>query len=349
MDEPQASVSELARRAWGERARVLRIDALAGDASSRRYVRAALEGADAATAVLMIQSGSGLAMSSDELSTVGTPSEMPFLNVQRYLQARAIDVPRVYAADPARGLVLLEDVGDTTLWQAAREAEDPRAVYGAAVEGIIALQRAGRDHPDPACLAFSQRFDRTLFVWELEHFLEYGFGSAAPSDAERTRLRERFAELAGRLAAAPAVLAHRDYHSWNLFVQHGRVRVIDFQDALLAPATYDLASLLTDRMTPELVRPELEASLVEAFARRRSEVFGDPLDVVAVRELYLEVALQRALKVVGRFHYLEEVKGKRGYVAMLPHTLATVRRCLAALPRLDDVREILARRFAELR
>lgn len=349
-DDPVSLAAHLVRNAWGKRAAIASLEALAGDASSRRYFRVRLSGAGPATAVLMVQSGSGLSISSDELSSISqAPTEMPFLNVQRYLRSCGVPVPEVYAADSPCGIAFLEDVGDTTLWAAARAASDPAILYRAAVEGIVELQAAGRRRRDEGCIAFQQRFDRRLFLWELDHFLEYGFGGRDVPNADRTRLRAHFERIAERLAASPADLAHRDYHSWNLFVQDGRIRVIDFQDALFAPPTYDLASLLTDRMTPELVRPALEHELLELFARRRAESLGERPDLAALREIYFETALQRALKVVGRFHYLEVVKGKRGYVAMLPNTLATVRHCLESLPALAELRDILARFFAELR
>src|ERR1044071_9282499 len=105
------AVAALARTCWraiGD----ARISPLAGDASSRRYFRVRFTAAPVATAVLMEQSGSGLSISSDELSSVGEVEEMPFLNVQRYLAANGIAVPQVFASDEARGLVLLEDIGD---------------------------------------------------------------------------------------------------------------------------------------------------------------------------------------------------------------------------------------------
>ena len=339
----------LARSAWGAAARVEGLAPLAGDASSRRYFRVRLAAPAPPTAVLMAQSGSGLSISSDELSSiVDAPKEMPFLNVQRYLQRSGVLVPDVYAASSERGLALLEDVGDTTLWESAAPPADAPALYRAAVEGIIDLQLAGRGAPDASCIAFQQTFDERLFRWELDHFLEFGFGTRPPAAVDLARLREIFDDVAARLAAEPTELAHRDYHSWNLFLQDGRIRVIDFQDALGAPASYDLASLLTDRMTPTRVAAELESNLVDFYCRRWHERSGERRDRAAFRRLYFETALQRALKVVGRFHYLEEVKGKQGYVAMLPHTLATVRHCLAHLPALGELHSILARSFPEL-
>jgi aminoglycoside/choline kinase family phosphotransferase len=345
-----AEADRLAKTAWGSGAAAHEIRPLAGDASSRRYFRVELAGAPSPTAVLMVQTGSGLSISSDELSSAGpTPNEMPFLNVQRYLRDRGVAVPEVYAADSPHSVALLEDVGDTTLWDAAVAAREPAALYRAAIDALVALQRAAAERPDPDCIAFRQRFDAALFLWEFDHFLEYGLSGRSVSADDRAVLRHRFGEIAEELAAGPLALTHRDYHSWNLFVCEERIRIIDFQDALLAPVPYDLATLLNDRATPTLVDPALERALVGHFCAKRRELLGDRLRVDAFMAHYFLFVLQKSFKIVGRFHYLEEVKGKRGYVAMLPHTYATLRRCFDNLPALADVRGVLARAFAELR
>src|SRR6185295_13460356 len=91
-------------------------------------------------------------------------------------------------------------------------------------------------------------------------------------------LRKIFADIAQRLDHQPACFNHRDYHSWNLMIHDNRVAVIDFQDALLAPPQYDLASLLNDRITDSVIRPELEERLVRYYMDRSREVGGPAAD-----------------------------------------------------------------------
>src|SRR5262249_9801247 len=117
--------------------------------------------------------------------------------------------------------------------------------------------------------------------------------------------------------------------------------------ALLAPVPYDLATLLNDRATPTRIVPDLERELVAYFVERRAAAFGEKPAADFVERYFLFV-LQKSLKIVGRFHYLEVVKGKSGYVAMLPHTFATLRRCFDNLPALRDVRATLAKSFPEI-
>jgi hypothetical protein len=351
-DADRASeIASLACSAWGSAMTLSRVAPLAGDASSRRYLRAWFTGPGPETAVVMIPSGSGLSVSSDELAVFEEPlREMPFLDVQRYLRAAGIAVPEVYAVAPDESVVLLEDVGDVTLWDAAagRGEEEVLSLYREAIDELVRLEAAGEARHDPSCIAFRQTFDARLFLWELDHFLEYGFAGRPIADGDRAELRGHFADLAEDLAKAPQTLAHRDYHSWNLFVHRGRIRVIDFQDALVAPLPYDLATLLNDRATPRLLTPPRQRRLIEHFLARHAERTASATPLEEFLPVYHRFVFQKALKVVGRFNYLEDVKGKRGYRAMLPDTLATVRRCLDALPELAEVRAILSRSLPEV-
>jgi hypothetical protein len=126
-------------------------------------------------------------------------------------------------------------------------------------------------------------------------------------------------------------------------VHGGEICVLDFQDALLAPGTYDLASLLTDRDTSTVISPALEAALIDYYVEARHRAGSAPEDPTAIRDQYFLCVLQRALKVVGRFHYLAEVKGKRGYLTFLPRVAGQARRALESLPaEFDELRGLLA-------
>jgi aminoglycoside/choline kinase family phosphotransferase len=265
-----------------------------------------------------------VALSSDELGVFGDegPSELPFVNVWRFLSAITDAVPRIYAIDDELAGLVLEDVGDVTLWDAAsRPGAAGEDLFDRALELLAELQTRAVDE-DGSCYAFRQAFDERLFTWEFEHFLEYGLDSPHQDLLEASRLELEAA--ARRLAALPRVFCHRDYHAWNIHVQDGRLRILDFQDALLGPAYYDVASLLTDRRTPELIDGSMERRLVERF---RSRVYpGVAGGVDEAFEAYQLCAFQRVLKVIGRFNYLAEEKGKPAYLAMLPAAAATARR-----------------------
>ncbi len=305
---------------------------LAGDFSARRYFRATLTGGGApATAVVMVLAGSGLPMSSEELGVFPEPLvELPFLDVHRLLTAIGAPVPEIYVAAVDEGMLLLEDAGDVVLWDAAvREPADAERVYRRAIDALLVLHERGTTHRPATSIAFTQGLDERLLQWELEHFLEWGVErrrGATLSAATRRGYQESFDAITRALAAAPRVLSHRDYHGWNLLWRDDRPIIIDFQDAFLAPPEYDLASLLTDRITPRLIDPDMEGRLLAHYWNARGRAAD--LD----RRRYALTALHRALKVVGRLHYIALAKGKPAPLAFLPDVVATCRRFLAEVP-----------------
>jgi aminoglycoside/choline kinase family phosphotransferase len=295
-----------------------------------------------ATVIAMVMEDASIALSSDELGVFGDegPDELPFMNVQRYLRARTDAVPDIYSLSPNRSILLLEDIGDTTLWDAASADPDRTEEFFSAALVLIANLQARATDDGSGCYAFRQRFDRTLFLWEFEHFLEYGVEAADPSLLAETRAE--LTQAATRLAAMPTAFCHRDYHAWNIHIFEGRPRVIDFQDALIGPRLYDVASLLTDRITPGLIDPKLERRLVGTYLAACDGARPDPPELESAMVDYRLVALQRALKVVGRFHYLSEIKGKTHYVSMVPAAAATAARMLAELETLPATTKLLA-------
>jgi aminoglycoside/choline kinase family phosphotransferase len=349
---PHESLARAVRTAFGASAAIVAAEPLFGDASSRRYVRLRLAGAAPSTVVAMLlgveqRFGPG----GDEFGAGARTSELPFVNVARWLASRGFAAPAIYHdAAASDALLLLEDLGDITLWTAASARPgDAADLFGRAVDLLAALQVAGVRRADPACLAFARRFDGALARWELEHFVEHGIesrhGRRLP-DAERRALLDRLAPLVAPFERADPVLVHRDFMAWNIHVQDGRLRLIDFQDALLGPEAYDLAALLTDRSTPTLVGATLEAALVDRFRRARQ---ADGLPVAGDLEgRYRACALHRALKVIGRFYFLEQVLGKPGYLAYLPSVYAVARRMLGAIPGFADTQALLAAHVPEL-
>jgi aminoglycoside/choline kinase family phosphotransferase len=129
-------------------------------------------------------------------------------------------------------------------------------------------------------------------------------------------------------------------------VLDGRLVLIDFQDALIAPDAFDLAQLLTDRTTSTVIEPADERRLIERFVTARAAA-GMPV-AAGFEERYQQCALQHALKVIGRFTLLEVVRKKPGYLAYLPAVYGVARRAIAALPACRPGAELAARWVPEL-
>ena len=349
-------VAEKISLAFGAGASLASLAPLAGDASSRRYYRARLSSPTAPRSLVVMElSGSALPLSSEELAVFSEPlTELPFLNVHRFFKSIGARVPELYGHWVEEGLLLLEDLGDLCLWDRVQElpAAEVLKWYEKAIDQLLLIQVEGTRKRDDSCIAFMQRFDFRLYMWEFDHFIEYGLEKRPGvdlSEVEKKLLRATFAMISRRLESAPPCLNHRDFHSWNLMVHEGGIAVIDFQDALLAPPQYDLASLLNDRETDSVIRPDLENRLVDYYLGKREEMGETRADRDEFLERYLLSALQRDFKVVGRFHYLDLVKGKPGYKKYLPPTLSRIKRNLEKLPELEKLVPLLAKHFEEMR
>ena len=353
----QRIVGEKVRAIFGTAAEISLLTPLAGDASSRRYFRATLAHAKAPSSIIVmaLPAESSLPLSSEELTVFKEPlKELPFLNLHRFLSSIGARVPKLYGHWEQEGILILEDLGDTALWDKVQglPERDVYAWYERAIDELLLLQIKGTRARDDTCIAFQQRFDYRLYMWEFEHFLEYGL-EKRPGTAARKKtldeLRAVFAAIASRLDSQTPCLNHRDYHSWNLMVHDGAVAVIDFQDALLAPPQYDLASLLNDRITDTVISPGREERLVGYYRRQRAAQTETVLHTDEFLEIYLLSVIQRDLKVVGRFYYLDIVKGKPGYMKFIPPTLRRLKRNLARLPQTERIIPILAEHYEEMR
>ncbi|MBV8450746.1 MAG: phosphotransferase [Deltaproteobacteria bacterium] len=309
------------------------IIALKGDASMRRFWRVSL-GATRQGPVSAIAIDLGpddLPLYARALKLVAEPlSEPPWLNVHRFLTRIGAQVPQIYAADIAARMLLVEDVGSMPLFEAAKRS-DAGDLYRLAVDKLLIFHTSGTEKLDDHCIAAKIAYDRRLFRWELEQFLEAGLGEIAPG-ANRNAVAHELDGLAGRLDLFPRVFSHRDYHGHNLFVQDGgrdqpRLRVIDFQDALMAPAAQDLAVLLTTRDAARAITPKIERRILDYYYAALIRRNAQQLPFEEFRESYRLCVLQHALKVIGRFIVLEH-QGKSGYREYIPYALQQARRML---------------------
>ena len=317
---------------------------LKGDASNRRFWRVALDAPPDGGSATATPPASVIAvdLGSDDLPAYvralnlvsARPAEPPFVNVQRFLKSIGAAVPEIYVADPERRMLLVEDVGETSLFQAALEGvAKPATLYRSAVDELLLIHVEGTRRLDHGCIAASIAYDKRLFRWEMEDFLATGSTSVAPGTGLGA-LAPELDDLATRLGGLARVLSHRDYHGQNLFVQNNRmglrIRVIDFQDALLAPAAQDLAVLLTTRDTGRVIAPEAERRLLDYYIAGLARRDAPCPDAGEFVNSYYLCVLQHAIKVIGRFNALER-QGKTGYAAFIPHAAAQARRILTLL------------------
>lgn len=288
-----------------------RIEKLAGDASDRSFYRVIYDDADAAaggrrTAVLML------------LGESQEPGELPYLNVQRHMKLAGLPVPDIYVNDASNGFILMEDFGDATVEDAIEGADDDyiTGVYKKAADLILDLQFGrGRDI-DKDCIIFQYAFDVEKLMFEFNFFYEHAIGNyrkRTPGPADEKTIRDGFTHIAETLAAEPRYVTHRDYHSRNLMVRRdGSLGMVDFQDARMGPAQYDLASLLMDSYVaiPERVADDIYNYYYEAYSGS-----SDKLDSRERFDMIFDyMVVQRNIKAAGSFAYLDVVKKKDRYL-----------------------------------
>ena len=323
---------------------------LPGDASNRRYFRLNLS--NRRSAILMqLAEPEAFKQSEEAVSGAVSVGQLPFLNVLRHLARAGVTVPALYHYDHAAGLLYLEDFGDLLLVQACRDGRSPDTArhYHQAVDMLAVIHTAATSPADERCIAFHRSFDVPLLMWEFDHFLEYGVVArhGKPMCAEDFQpVRESFQAIAELVAGQPRVFTHRDYHSRNLMVAGDRLGVLDFQDALMGPASYDLASLMRDAYIA--LDETLVDELIARYLDRMQRAGAGPGDRAAFRRLFDLTSIQRNLNAAGRFVYIDRVKKNPKFLADIPRVLGYVRRNLERYPELAPLRKHLTPYVPEL-
>lgn len=307
--------------------RLLRLEPASADASFRRYFRA--WAADGTTRVVMD--------APPDKEDIG-----PFLQVAALLEGCEVHVPHVYAADSARGLVLLEDLGSELYLTQLRAGADPDLLYADALQALLRIQLDGRE-----ALRALPRYDRAALEREMALMPEWFCArhlQLTLDDADRGVLAESFELLTLAALEQPLVFVHRDYHSRNLMLLPNRnPGIIDFQDALAGPVGYDLVSLLKDCYI-DWPRARVER-WVSAY--RAQLVGSDGLAGTSEQEFlrwFDLIGLQRHIKVLGIFARLWYRDRKHGYLADLPRTFGYVQDAVRRYPELWRFGDWLQRR-----
>jgi N-acetylmuramate 1-kinase len=331
----EAWAAEAVARRW-PRARIEKITALRGDLSTRRFWRVAIatppETAAPPTAILVDLGPDDLPRYVRVLNLLPTPiTEPPWINLHRFLESIGAPVPSLYDADPEQRAMLVEDVGQLSLLDAVRlPGADTADLFRLAADELLRLHVDGTARIDHRCVASQIEYSGRLFEWEFKEFSEVGLAAVAPG-ADSSVIGPELADIAARLDRYPRVFSHRDYHRENLYIEDGpRLRIIDFQDALMAPAAQDLAVLLTTRDTDEIITPTIERRILDFYfaglARRGVHTLGFEDFMTS----YRLCVLQHALKMIGRFEMFER-NGKAGYRRYIPNLLAQSRRMLGEM------------------
>ncbi|WP_412496390.1 aminoglycoside phosphotransferase family protein [Shewanella chilikensis] len=289
---------------------------ISGDASFRRYFRLNVDGRD----YIVTDSPPNLL------------DNKPFIALARAYHQAGIRVPKVLEFNEAEGFILQQDLGDKLLLPELTETNVSAWYLKAlAILPDIAAVRESELGPLPDYdAAFVERELAIFSEWLLDKHWQVSLTAA-----EHTMLTESFAILTASALAQPQVGMHRDFHSRNLMLKDGKLWVIDFQDAVLGPVTYDAVSLLRDcyiRWPDAIVEPLLKAFFEQC---REQGVVGKDVDFATFSRWFDLMGVQRHLKAAGIFARLHHRDGKSGYLKDIPLTLGYVADICERYPQLQ--------------
>jgi len=255
----------------------------------------------------------------------------PFLGVAHRLAAVGLNVPTVMAQDLAQGFLLLSDLGPTTYYDRIQAGvEDPalQTMYREALAALIQMQTANQEG--------LPLYDTARLKTELGLFLEWYVNTHCKVTLTPTSLQaldQVFEVLVQHNAAQPRVLVHRDFHSPNLMYcarpEHGKnPGVLDFQDAVSGPISYDLASLVFDARTTWEEPQQLDWA-IRYWELARKQGLPIAADFADFHRDYEWMGLQRNLRILGVFARLNHRDGKAHYLAHIPRVNQYVRQVAA--------------------
>lgn len=314
MPQREARIRNWLSDLWGTREFDLAL--ASGDASFRRYFRATMRGGET-------------------LIVMDAPPEKedcrPFVDVSVRLERTGVHVPHIHAQDLEHGFLLLEDLGDR-LYLGELDPETADELYRDAIASLLQIQR-GNTKGLPL-------YDRELLEREMALFPDWLLGThldLALDRGERRMLDETFEHLVRNALAQPQVLVHRDYHSRNLLLTDGNSPgVIDYQDAVFGPISYDLVSLLRDCY---IAWPSQRVADWMDLYTQQAVAAGILLaeDAANIPRWFDLMGAQRHLKAAGIFARLNHRDGKPGYLADIPRTLGYVVAAAREQPELADL------------
>jgi N-acetylmuramate 1-kinase len=266
----------------------------------------------------------------------------PYVQIASLLVAAGVHAPSVLADDLAHGFLLITDLGDR-MYLDALEASAAPALYSDAIDALIRWQRSTREGELPP-------YDEVLLRRELDLFPDWYIAKhlgLALTPEQASTLTHAFRLILDNNLAQPRVFVHRDYHSRNLMVADPNPGVLDFQDAVMGPITYDLVSLLRDAYVSWDEERQIDWA-ARYWGRARDAGLPVGVDFAAFWRDFEWMGVQRQLKVLGIFARLCHRDGKTAYLGAMPRVMAYLRsaceryRALGPLLALIDKLELRA-------
>lgn len=309
------------------------IQQLTPDASTREYFRVSWQGD---SAIVCIYPEPFLA------------TEQSYLDVTSLFLEAGLPVARILDFDERLGAIAIADFGDTILRDEINKARHERReeLIDRAIDLIPRIQAATDLAFRRNSIASRLKFDTEKLSWELNFFKEHYFTTLEKrplSSAEDEALTAEFISLSKDLESRASVLCHRDFHAANLMLVDGdELGIIDHQDARIGTASYDLVSLLLDRVT-EPPSPEWLAAKRRRFLKGREKLGLGAVDEGQFAYEFRLQTMQRCLKAAGTFSYQSSMRGKTYFLPFIRPMFQIVLRAIGNIGGYSTLRDVLTR------
>ena len=309
------------------------IEQLTPDASTREYFRVSMT------------SGTSIACVYPEAFAA---SEQTYLEVTKLFLKCGLPVAEILAFDESLGVILIEDFGDRILRDVI-EGSPPASreeLIDDAIRLIPRIQAATQTAYETDSIASRLKFDAEKLMWELEFFKTHYFTTLHNrplAESEDAAVAAEFSEISTELEARAAVLCHRDFHAANLMLgDDGALHIIDHQDARIGTTSYDLVSLLLDRIT-EPPAAEWLASKRRLFLDERENIGLPRIDEEEFASEFRLQTIQRCLKAAGTFSFQSATRGKNYFTPFIKPMFRIALRAAENLGRFAALQSVLAR------
>ena len=265
-----------------------------------------------------------------------------YRRIQKYLLDKGIGVPEILVADSDEELILMEDVGTTSLYSIVKETSDMGFIeflYKLVIRSLLHLQIEGNSGIEKCKPVYKRVFGYDVLRWESEYF-SLGFLESF-CDFSRTdikKLDKDFHNLSLSLVNEPLFFMHRDFQSQNIVFNNSFVRIIDFQSAHRGMLTYDLASLLRDSYVS--LPKEMRDRLIAFYYSLLQEKVDIYRDFKAFRRVYVLSAIQRNMQALGAFYFLSWLRKKKWFLKAIPQGLKYLKEGLDEIGEFKDLNEI---------
>jgi aminoglycoside/choline kinase family phosphotransferase len=314
--------------------RSVAVTPIPGDASSRRYYR------------VRTRNSSFIAMRMQPFAD--QQEQLPFIQVQRHLSRLGVNVPQIIDLEAKQGMILLSDLGDETLLkrlERVSKKRDQLVWFKRAIDLVLNMQLVATKTTAPID-AYGLYFDEEKLMWEVNFTLAHFYNGALARNIPPRDLKlinKYFEWICKQLASQDWYFTHRDYHGRNVMVVGSDLYMIDFQDARLGCAQYDLASLLRDSYYQ--LDEDVVYELVDYYVRSKEKAEGIKVSRREFVRIFDFMSIQRNFKAIGSFASFYMKRQDVRYLKFIGNTFENIRRNLLKYPELDDLRCMLYRYY----